>query len=307
MIKEGEGVIVGFGNMGQTHLERYNALGVPVSVVETDTEKARLAESQGVIVYPSINSIPQPDQVRFIDICTPTYLHFQHLQEAMKYRKPIVVEKPVVRTEGEAEQLRQLSLDYPSPIFVAEVEQYNLELQYFLSYPHIPTSIRIDREVNLEFFLKGAKPWFLDENLSGGIVLDLMVHDINLLVDKYGKPTQVRQVEWSQTRYNCPDDVKAKLSFIGFDADIHASWISKDQNHPIKTSIEVVEQDGNVLRFGCDSYHIRSKTNSKDAFYREIQAFLETVKSGKTTYPLSLYLDALDTAFDIISDMKTNR
>jgi UDP-N-acetylglucosamine 3-dehydrogenase len=304
MSKEIEGVIVGFGNMGQTHLERYRALGIYTSVVETDNEKVRIAESQGVSVYLSLDRIPDPNQFHFLDICTPTYLHLQHIQEAMRLGKPIAVEKPIVRTIEEVKKLRELSSNYPAPIFVAEVEQYNPKLADFLAYSGTPIAIQINREVNLDFFLKGAKPWFLDENLSGGIVLDLMIHDINLLIAKYGKPTQVGQVEWSQTKYSCPDDVKAKLTFGGFDVGIHASWISEDQNHPIKTSIEVREQYRNILRFDCNDYHIRSRTNAEDAFYREIQAFLESVTTGTTPYPLSLYLDGIEVALDIFSKIK---
>ncbi len=304
MSKEIGGLIIGFGNMGQTHLERYRALGIPIFIVETDKEKARLVESQGVIVYPSLDNIPQPDQINFLDICTPTYLHFQHIQEAMRLGKPIAVEKPIVRTIEEVKRLRELSSNYPAPIFVAEVEQYNPKLADFLAYSRTPIAIQINREVNLDFFLKGVKPWFLDENLSGGIVLDLMIHDINLLIGKYGKPSQVGQVEWSQTKYSCPDDVKTKLTFVGFDVDIHASWASEDQNNPIKTSIEVVEQNGNILKFGCNDYHIRSRTNTEDAFYREIQAFLESATTGATPYPLSLYLDGIEVALDIISKIR---
>lgn len=307
MAKEIEGLLIGFGNMGQTHLERYQALGIPISIVETDKEKARIARSRGLALYPNISDVPQVNQIGFFDICTPTYLHFQHLQDAMRHKKPILVEKPVVRTREEVEKLRELSDNYPAPIFVAEVEQYNPEIESFLSYSKTPASVNINREVNLEFFLKGATPWFLDEDLSGGIVLDLMIHDVNLLIAKYGKPTKIAQVEWSQTKYNCPDDVKAKLYFADFDADIHGSWVSEDQIHPIKTSIEVAEQGGNILRFTCDNYHIRSRTNREDAFYREVQAFLEAVKSGKIPYPLSVYLDGADVALDIISQMKSKR
>lgn len=198
MVKEIEGLLIGFGNMGQTHLERYQTLGIPISIIETDKEKARVAQTRGLTVYSSISDVPQVSQIGFLDICTPTYLHFQHLQDAMQYKRPILVEKPVVRTREEIEKLRQLSDNYPAPIFVAEVEQYNPELEGFLFYSKTPASIRISRKVNLEFFLKGTKPWFLDESLSGGIVLDLMIHDINLLIAKYGKPTGIEQVEWLQ-------------------------------------------------------------------------------------------------------------
>lgn len=307
MAKAIEGLLIGFGNMGQTHLERYKTLGVPISIVETDEEKAKIARACRLTVYPSISGVPQINQIGFFDICTPTYLHFQHLQEAIQHKKPILVEKPVVRTREEVKMLRGLSNDYPVPIFVAEVEQYNPQLQGFLSYTDAPVSIRIKRAVNLESFLQGAKPWFLDENLSGGIVLDLMIHDINLLIAKYGKPAGVELVSWSQTKYDCPDDVKAKLFFADFDADIHSCWISEDQIHPIKTLIEMAEQDGNVLKFACDNYHIKSKANREDAFYKEIQSFLEAVKSGKLPYPLSVYLDGVDVALDIITQMKSKR
>lgn len=293
-----KGIIIGFGNMGKTHLERYRQLGVNIcAVIENDGIKRQQADSEHIPTFNSLSEVPDLDDIGFIDICTPTNFHFRNLLDAMFYRKPIFVEKPIVLTNEEAAQLRRI--EYHHPIFVGEVEQYNPDLEKFMRYEGRPRVINMSRRVNLEFFLQGATPWFLDESLSGGIVLDTMIHDINLLVTKYGKP-QIREVVSRAKRYRCQDEVEAKLSFGELEANLYCTWTAEDLlETPIVVDIEVIEKDGNPANFHCDNYIIRGKPKEKDAFYMEFKAFLDSIREGRTPYGLESYLVGIEVANEI--------
>ncbi|MBI4125703.1 MAG: Gfo/Idh/MocA family oxidoreductase [Deltaproteobacteria bacterium] len=293
-----KGILIGFGNMGQTHWERYQHLGVGLlAVVEVDETKTKLAQAKGLRVYPSLSKVSKVQEANFIDICTPTHPHFQHIEEAMRFEKPIFVEKPIVRLPEEAQKLRRIN--YPFPIFVGEVEHYNPKLKPFLDYTGKPQTISIRREVNLDFFLEGTAPWFLDEKLSGGIVLDTMIHDINLLVAKYGKPS-IKKVQCQKKRYPCVDAIEATLAFNSFEANLFTTWAAPKGESPITTSIKIHEKNGQTIETGCDDYIIRGKPLSQDAFYLELKAFLKSIQSGKTPYALSVYLEAFGVVQEII-------
>lgn len=299
-----EGIIVGFGNMGKTHLIKYREIDVKIiSVVEPDLTRANEARSLGMRVYQDIDDISAGLQIEFIDICTPTYLHFQHLQQSLRLKRPIFVEKPLVRTIEEVKWLRSHYQDFGLPIFVGEVEQYNDNLRGFLEYKGRPKLILISREVNLDFFLKGAKSWFLDDQLSGGIVLDLMNHDINLLVAKYGVPV-IEQVVGLKKKYQTIDEVEAKLKFDDFNAILRSSWIAENKDKPIKVEMVIQQDNGEEVRIVCDSYDVLGANSGVDPFRREIQSFIETVKSGKTPYDLGIYLDGVTVALEISSKMR---
>lgn len=298
-----KGIIIGFGNMGRTHLERYRQLAVNIAaIVETDEAKKEQAANGGIKTFNLLSEVQDIDGFDFVDISTPTNLHFTNLMEAMQYRKPIFVEKPVVLTNDQVDQLRRVN--YAHPIFVGEVEQYNPDLDPFINYQGKPRIINMSRRVNLEFFLQGTKPWFLDESLSGGIVLDAMIHDINLLVAKYGRP-QINGVEFRSKRYECPDDVSVGLSFGDIQVRLYCTWTADDLvQTPIVSDIEIVEETGNRISCHCDNYIIRDKPKEQDAFYREMKAFLDCVRTGRTPFGLESYLIGIEVANEIREMMR---
>lgn len=294
-----KGIILGFGNMGQTHYDRYNKLDITiVAVIDVDPNKLKLAQSYGLRTYVDIKQVQNVENIDFIDICTPTNFHFSNLMECIKYEKPIFIEKPVVRTLQEVEKLRKIE-NLPL-VFVGEVEQYNLQLSPFLNYSGNLTLIEISREINLDFFLKGTKSWFLDNELSGGIILDAMIHDINMLVMKYGKPDVISVIGKSSGKYGCLDEVEAILQFRDFKTKLHCSWNSTRTDTPVVTLIKIYNEKGKTIEVACDNYIIREKSQNKEAFYLEIEAFIKAVKTGKVPYSFLVYLDAIEVAYDII-------
>ena len=298
------GVIVGFGNMALTHIERYQQLNQRVVIVETDPDKAQKARHDGYEVFSTLADIPSTRRATFVDICTPTDTHFELIKQAMASNKPILVEKPAVRTTEEAQQLQKLVVSYPQPIMVGEVEMFNNDLKPLLDYQGRPKHINITRNVDLEFFLQGAKPWFLDPEKSGGIVLDLMIHDLTLLIAKFGVPI-IEKATGQSVKYNkangyqhdAIDDVEATLNFGDFTADLHADWITQPnddkQTQPITTLVEIANQDGTKTHLKSDSYNVRDASSPDDPFTREIGEFIETIDRGKPMYPIQTFLQAV--------------
>ncbi|HZH02619.1 MAG TPA: Gfo/Idh/MocA family oxidoreductase, partial [Myxococcaceae bacterium] len=228
-----KGLVIGFGNMGLTHCERYAAMGVEVAVVDIDPAGRENARARGLRVYGSLDEMT-PDSVGFFDICSPTHLHYAQIRAVGLHGKPIFVEKPLVRTPEELAALRR---DPPNaPLFVGEVEHYNPSLASFLSYSGQPYSVQVRREVDLDFFTLGTTPWFLNETLSGGIVLDLMIHDLNLLVSKFGRP-RVCAVTGRRVRHPCVDEVHAQLAFPDFGATVFSTWAATPGSSPVRATL----------------------------------------------------------------------
>jgi predicted dehydrogenase len=288
--------------MGETHAARFKQLGQGVVILEPHFERQQVAKKKGFQVYSSIGELPETPS--FASICTPTHQHILLIKEiAQRYQVPLFVEKPVVRTVEEAAELRGFAEKYPYPIFVGEGELFNPDLSVFHTYSGKPKHIAFSRDVNLDFFLHGTKPWFLDESLSGGIVLDLMIHDITLLMAKYGRP-QISEASGKSTKYDSIDDVHANLAFDGFTVSLHSSWTYENKKTPIVASIDIEEQDGKHIKIVCDSYAIRDENSGSDPFLIEDRAFLQAVHENKSPYQLSLFLEAVEVANEIRSKIK---
>ncbi len=140
------------------------------------------------------------------------------------------VEKPIVRTAQQAQSLHSCPLQ--CQLFVGEVGLYSALLPPFFLHAERPVSIRIERYVNLNFFLAGEQSWFLNEQRSGGIVLDCMIQDIHLLLLKFGAAT-VSHGSGRSGRFSLVDEAEATLGFGDFRAELAARWASSNEQCPV--------------------------------------------------------------------------
>lgn len=303
-MKDLRGILIGFGTMGQLHFDRYRTLGVAFDfVVEPNAAQQERARSLGMTVVEHLESVPANTPVDFFDICSPSFLHARHIELAMAWQKAIFVEKPVVISVADAERLRRLR--YAHPIFVGEVEQYNQSLAGFRADGRPYTHIAITRSVNLNFFLRGSDGWFLDEERSGGIVFDLMIHDLTLLVAKYGMPDVVSATS-AATRYPCADLVTANLDFGTHTATVTADWTAMDNDHPIRLDIVCTTKDGAQQQYSGGTYGVgTAESDHRDSYLAELAVFLNTVRTGRAPYPLAVYLDAVVLAANIRACLQT--
>ncbi len=303
-----KGIIIGFGNMGRNHFERYQKLGIKIiGVVDIADDALKVAHDLGLQTCKKIEDCQGIEQADFIDISTPTYLHYPFLELVIqKYKKHIFVEKPVVLTVEEANKLAALTKNYLPIIFVGEVEHYNHRLTEFIQQAGDPQSIKISRTVNLEYFLNGKRPWFLDPKLSGGLILDLMVHDLSELDNALGEAT-IRDGVFQQKKYGCIDEASVMLEYkkSHVNAEVTGSWISDDTKHPIIVTVVITERDGNVKKLVIDDYAVRGKVlDEHDAYLNEIKAFNQAMDTGNTPHPLDEYLRVVKLANNIIDYAK---
>jgi myo-inositol 2-dehydrogenase/D-chiro-inositol 1-dehydrogenase len=280
--------------MGKIHASAAQELGALITaVVDSDGTAAG--------AYSDVRSVPLDSVFDFAVVATPTDLHFQHVADAVARfpdLKGILIEKPPVLTREEIDAIRKFPDDVRARLFVAEVEHYNRSLQAFAKYREPITKLTMERNVDLSFFLRGRKTtWFLDEQRSGGIVLDLMIHDLNLLVAKFGPPRAIARVKGTSTKFSGVDDVEVELEYPGFTALLRASWTASGAQ-PIRTRIGLTAGTGTRQEVMCDSYleSVRGRTNP---FVAQMSAFLSTLRTGQMPYSLSVYLDAVEIALRI--------
>ena len=172
--------IVGAGFMGTTHAAGWTA--TPAQLVgltaETKQEASLLANKYNAKVYPSLDEM-LPD-VDVVDICSPTHLHHEMALKAAAAGKHIICEKPLARTTKQAQEIVAACRKAGVQLLVAHVVRFFPE--YALARSAVaegqigkPGVIRLHRGSYRP--KKPAGNWFLDEVKSGGILMDLMIHD----------------------------------------------------------------------------------------------------------------------------------
>ena len=174
--------LVGTGLMGTMHAAAWVAAGATLAgcLAETETEAARLAEQYGARVFPSLAALLAAVDV--VDLCTPTHLHAEMVLAAAQAGRHVVCEKPLARTVDQARAAVAACRRAGVQLLVAQVVRYFPE--YALAKAQVDSG-HIGRPAVLRLARCGFRPrrptanWFVDEEKSGGLILDLMIHDFD--------------------------------------------------------------------------------------------------------------------------------
>ncbi len=174
--------IVGAGAMGMTHAAAWPCtLATLAGVVAKTPDLARpLADGYGCRVYPSLGAL-LPD-VDVVDICTPTHLHHQMVLQAAAASKHVICEKPLARTVAQGQEMIAACRHAGVKLLVGHVVRFFPE--YALAKQTVaggsigkPAVLRLSRVVFQP--RKADDNWFVDFEKSGGMVMDLMIHDFD--------------------------------------------------------------------------------------------------------------------------------
>lgn len=175
--------VVGSGFMGGVHADAWRAAGAPVTSVLTrpgsDTGP-ELARRSGATVVTDWDGFLAGVDV--VDLCTPTHLHSEQVLRVAEAGKAVVVEKPLARTAAQAAELVATCERLGVPLLVGHVLRFNPEYaraKQVVDRGEIgtPAVLRLARNRSLPE--KPGDNWFTDDEKSGGVILDLMIHDLD--------------------------------------------------------------------------------------------------------------------------------
>lgn len=247
--------IVGVGFMGTTHAAGW--ADTPVELVgftaETRHEAQKLAEQYRAKVYPDLDSMLE--DVDVVDICSPTHLHHEMTLKAAAAGKHIVCEKPLARTTQEAREMIYACRHASVQLLVAHVVRFFPE--YALAHAAVeegqigkPGLIRLHRGSYRP--KKPAGNWFLDETKSGGILMDLMIHDYDYACWVAGEVESVFAGRVTQLHPNAPIDYGLVILSHRSGALSHISGAWAYPPPTFRTHLEIAGDCG-LIEFDSDS------------------------------------------------------
>lgn len=246
--------IVGVGFMGTTHAAGW--ADTPAEVVgftaETQNEAGNLAAQYRVKVYPSLEAM-LPD-VDVVDICSPTHLHYEMALKAAAAGKHIVCEKPLARTTQQAQKIVMACQKAGVQLLVAHVVRFFPE--YALARAAVaegqigkPGVIRLHRGSYRP--KKPAGNWFLDEVKSGGILMDLMIHDYDYARWVAGEVESVSARRVTQRHPEAPVDYGLAILSHRSGALSHIAGAWAYPPPTFRTHLEIAGDQG-LIQFDSD-------------------------------------------------------
>lgn len=172
--------VIGVGHLGQHHARIYTELldARLVGVADSDFSRATLiGEHLGVPAYSSFEELIKRKNPDAISIVVPTSQHYAIAKTALEAGIHVLVEKPVTIRPEEAGELLNIADRKNLVLQVGHIERFNSAIRYISQTE--------------------CKPIYLDSRrtcpFTGrindvGVVLDLMIHDIDIILSLVNSP-----------------------------------------------------------------------------------------------------------------------
>jgi predicted dehydrogenase len=220
-------IVVGAGAFGRNHLRVYRELqqadkGVQVAgVVDQDAAAAAAAAAKFDIPgFDSIEScmvaVGRPDAA---SICVPTVHHATAAAPLLAAGVDLLIEKPLAANLEDADRILELARAYGRMVQTGHLERFNPAVTAARRYLHRPM-----------FFEAHRLSVFTPRSLDVDVVLDLMIHDLDIVLSLVASPIREVRAVGLPVLSNKVDIANVRLEFeSGCIANFTASRVSTER------------------------------------------------------------------------------
>ncbi|MFH1687722.1 MAG: Gfo/Idh/MocA family oxidoreductase [bacterium] len=307
--------VVGVGMLGKHHLRWYSKLPSAELIGLYDTDRdvaAKYAQEYGITAFSSLAELAEA--VDGVSIVVPTSAHYEVAAELIERGVHCLIEKPVTATYDQGCKLREQAQAKGVKLAVGQIERFNPAVAALTALDLRPSFIEAHR-------LAAFDPRGTDV----AVVLDLMIHDIDLALMFVGSPVVNIQASAVAVISEKPDIANARLTFAGGAvANLTASRISLHAMRKMRLfqksgyySLDLAKKQADLYRLagpddaaagmriplgksGKDVVYSKCADSGKDMLAAELEAFLEAVTNNKDiAVPMDDGLEALRIALEI--------
>ncbi len=303
--------VIGVGYLGKFHAQKFAEIpGADlVAVVDVDVEaRERVAKELGVDAIGDYRKLI--GAVDAVSVAVPTPAHFEIARAFLDGGTHVLVEKPITETVEQATRLIEIARQRGAVLQVGHLERFNpavRALKPLLHNPRFVESVRI-----APYNVRGT---------DVDVVLDLMIHDIDLIQFIAGSPIERLEAVGAAVITDKPDVANARIRFeSGCIANVTASRTSLKVERKIRIFQEACYFSADLHQKAVSVYRKSDTMNGPlnlpisieqlecdddDALRLEIEAFLSAARDGAS--PMVTGEDgkqALETALDIIDQVE---
>ena len=216
---------MGAGSLGYHHVRILRDMETVelAGFVESNDSRARQVVAElGVERHATLDSLlPRVDAVTIV---VPTPAHYAVARAALEAGRHVFIEKPITATLEEADDILDLARQRGCIVQIGHVERFNRAVRAAL--PHVSRPRFIESERLALFSLRGS---------DVAVVLDLMIHDIDLVLTLVGDTAEEISAVGVPVLTPMLDIANARVTFSsGAVANITSSRISRDRVRKIR-------------------------------------------------------------------------
>jgi len=289
--------IIGMGHMGERHINSYkNINNVEVRAVNDVriNELKKKFDLEGIKTYEKLDDLLNDKDIDFVDICLPTFLHKEYTIKALDCGKHVICEKPMAMNVEECDAMIEAQKKNGKFLMIAQCIRFWQEYEILKDYV---SKNKFGRLMSLYLLRACQTPswswnnWLAQGSKSGGAILDLHVHDVDMVNYLLGMPEAVYSVganaikgggiDILSTQYLYDKDIVVTVDCnwavsggFGFEANFRACFeegtiIFSSKNNPTIT-IYPKDKDSFVPELG-----------TKDAYEKELSYFADCIEKDR--------------------------
>ena len=277
--------VVGVGYAGQNHAKKYAASTKAKLVGVVDIDRKRSTEIGQELGVDSLTDYRELfGRVRCVSIAVPTRYHYEVTRDFLSAGIDVLVEKPVAATLEEGRKLVALAEEKRLSLQVGHLERFNPAVRRVETFIREPKFIECHR----------LAP-FVDRGTDVDVVLDLMIHDIDVIASLVRSPVDRVEAVGVAILTDKPDIANARIQFSnGCIANVTSSRVSMKRERKIRffqpdayISLDYDQKQAQIYRMSDKSKgweSIRRETieiQDGDALADEIGSFLDSVETRR--------------------------
>lgn len=279
--------VIGVGYLGKFHAQKYAQLESSelVAVCDASLEIAQaIADEHDVPAFTNYNDLI--GKVDAVSIVVPTQKHYEVAKVFLENKIHVLLEKPITSTVAEAEELVKIAEQNKCVFQIGHLERFN------------PAVLALENELKQPLFIESNRiAPFNPRGADVNVVLDLMIHDIDIILDFARSPVKHIDANGVAVISKEIDIANARITFEnGCVANVTASRVSMKSErimrifqHDAYISIDFQNKKLAVHKKGDGEMYpgianIESNDRSfeqGDALYSEIEAFLYSIKNNE--------------------------
>jgi len=314
--------VVGVGVFGRNHARVYQELeqqGEPVrlaGVVDPNLDRAdAVAREFGCRAFGSVEQmLTTHSEIRAASVAAPTVHHLEVARALMGAGVDVLIEKPLTASLAEADELVHLAATHKRIAQAGHLERFN---------PAVRATIPLLTQPM--FFEVHRLSVFTPRSLDVDVVLDLMVHDLDIVLSFANSPVKEVRAVGLPILSGKVDIANVRLEFeSGCVANFTASRVSTERVRKLRffqphqyVSVDYGRQELLVFTVGTDAAASGAPTvnpqikvakppvTSEEPLHAELRSFLHTVRERSTpVVPLEDGRRALALALDIVAAIR---
>lgn len=272
--------VIGIGHLGQHHARIYAGMdGVELAgICDIDPRRAKkLAKKYRTTAFTDYKQMF--GVINCASVVVPTELHYHVAKDCLLNGISVLIEKPMAKYVGEADDLLEIARNRKLIIQVGHIERFNAAVR---ALDEVPGNVRFIECHRLGPFKKRA--------LDVGVVLDLMIHDIDIVFGLVRSEVVSIDAVGVNILTDHEDLANVRIRFKnGAVANLTASRVTKSEMRKIRLfkddcyiSLDYIKQEA-VLYRKINNRITGKLINIKkeEPLKKELEAFVNCIKTGE--------------------------